>query len=319
MYMAKDMDSMPHLTAEDRKRLGITLCGMNLKTPVIGASGTYGFGTEYGDFIDLADVGAVVSKGLTPLPREGNPGVRIAETPSGMLNSIGLENPGVDHFLEHILPESRKLGTAFIANFSAGCVDEFAVMAEKLDVPGIDAVEVNISCPNVKDGGIVFGTDPHAAAAVTRAVREHTSKPVIMKLSPNVTDITEIARAVEDAGADAVSLINTLMGMVVDIERRRPLLGNVTGGLSGDAVRPVALRMVWQTAKAVKIPVIGMGGISSAEDAIAFMMAGAAAVEVGAENFRDPTAVVRIAAGMSKWMKAHGYESPADLIGILES
>ena len=318
MYMAKDMDSMPHLTAEDRKRLGITLCGMNLKTPVIGASGTYGFGMEYGDFIDLADVGAVVSKGLTPLPREGNPGVRIAETPSGMLNSIGLENPGVDHFLEHILPESRKLGTALIANFSAGCVDEFAVMAEKLDVPGIDAVEVNISCPNVKDGGIVFGTDPHAAAAVTRAVQEHTSKPVIMKLSPNVTSIAEIAKAAEAGGADAVSLINTITGMKIDINRRKFVLANKTGGMSGPAVHPVAVRMVYETANAVNIPIIGMGGITNAADAIEMILAGATAVSVGTANFVNPKTTEQIVDGIAEYMYKYGVRDIKELVGAVK-
>ncbi|HJG07338.1 MAG TPA: dihydroorotate dehydrogenase, partial [Megamonas hypermegale] len=275
--------------------LAVKIGNLELKNPVMGASGTFGFGKEYEDFLDVNEIGAIVTKGVTPKPRAGNPGVRIAETPAGMLNCIGLENPGVDAFICDILPKIKKYNTAVIVNISASTVEEYAEMAWRLDIDGVDAVEVNISCPNVKEGGIVFGTDPKAAAAVTRAVKTHTSKTVIVKLSPNVTDITVMAKAVEEAGADAISMINTLTGMVIDINTRKPLLGNITGGLSGPAVKPVAVRMVWQVAKAVKIPIIGMGGITCAEDAIEFMLAGATAVAVGAYNFVDPSALKVVA------------------------
>ncbi|MDY4883186.1 MAG: dihydroorotate dehydrogenase, partial [Anaerovibrio sp.] len=264
------------------ERLATDFAGIKLKTPVMGASGTFGFGIEYKDFLDLGDVGAIISKGLTPLPRPGNTGVRVAETPGGMLNCIGLENPGIDVFLRDILPRVQQEAseTAFIANFSAGTVEEYGMMAAKLDVDGVDGVEVNISCPNVKEGGIVFGTDPRAAAAVTEAVKKNTKKPVIVKLSPNVTDIALMARAVEEAGADAIALINTLTGMVIDTRTWQPLLGNITGGLSGPAVKPIAVRMVWQAAQAVKIPILGLGGITCGEDAVEFLLAGASAVAV---------------------------------------
>ena len=279
-------------------RLATDFAGIKMKTPVMGASGTFGFGIEYKDFLDLKQVGAIISKGLTPVPRAGNKGVRIAETPAGMLNCIGLENPGIDKFLTDILPQLRKEAseTAFIANFSAGTVEDYGMMAAKLDVDGVDGVEVNISCPNVKEGGIVFGTDPKAAAAVTEAVKKNTSKPVIVKLSPNVTDITVMAKAVEEAGADAIALINTLTGMVIDTRSWKPLLGNITGGMSGPAIRPIAVRMVWQAAQAVRIPILGLGGITCGQDAIEFLLAGASAVAVGAENFVHPDAVVQVAA-----------------------
>jgi len=298
-------------------RLATDFAGIRMATPVMGASGTFGFGVEYSDFLDLDQVGAIISKGLTPLPRAGNEGVRIAETPSGMLNCIGLENPGIDVFLRDILPKVRKEApnTAFIANFSGSSVEDYGMMAEKLDVEGIDGVEVNISCPNVKEGGIVFGTDPKAAAAVTRAVKDHTKKPVIVKLSPNVTDITEMAKAVEDAGADALALINTLTGMVIDINSWRPLLGNVTGGLSGPAVKPVAVRMVYQVAQAVQIPIMGLGGIATAEDAIEFLLAGASTVAVGAENFIHPDAVVKVAEGIDAYLAQRGLKHVSELVG----
>ena len=229
------------------ERIAVQFAGISMKTPVMGASGTFGFGVEYSDFLDLDHVGAIISKGITPLPRPGNPGVRVAETPAGMLNCIGLENPGVEVFKRDILPKVHQAcQTPLIVNISAGTAEEYGELAAQLDVDGVAALEVNISCPNVKEGGIVFGTQPEAAAAVTRSVKDHTRKPVIVKLSPNVTDITVMAKAVEAAGADAVSLINTLTGMAIDIKTRRPLLGNITGGLSGPAVKPVALRMVWQ-------------------------------------------------------------------------
>lgn len=298
--------------------LAVKIGNLHLKNPVMGASGTFGFGREYADFLDVNEIGAIVTKGVTPLPRSGNPGVRIAETPSGMLNCIGLENPGVEVFINEILPEIKKYDTAVIVNISAGTVEEYAKMAYLLDVDGVDALEVNISCPNVKEGGIVFGTDPKAAVAVTHAVKTHTSKTVIVKLSPNVTDIVAMAKAVEEAGADAISMINTLTGMVIDINTRKPLLGNITGGLSGPAVKPIAVRMVWQVAKAVNIPIIGMGGITCAEDAVEFMLAGASAVAVGAYNFVEPSALKNIADGIGEYMQKHGIEDVNELIGGLK-
>ena len=299
----------------DMSKLGIDFLGIPMKTPVMGASGTFGFGLEYTDFLDLDNVGAIISKGITPLPRAGNPGVRIAETPAGMLNCIGLENPGVHAFKRDILPRVMAHNTPFIVNMSAGSVEEYGELAAALDIPGVDAVEVNISCPNVKEGGIVFGTQPEAAAAVTKAVKDHTHKPVIMKLSPNVTDITVMAKAVEDAGADAISLINTITGMAVDIYTQKPLLGNITGGLSGPAIKPVALRMVWQAAQAVKVPILGLGGIASWQDAIEFMLVGASSVAVGAYNFVNPGAVEEIAAGMAVYCDEMGIDHISDIVG----
>ena len=299
------------------ERLATDFAGIKLKTPVMGASGTFGFGIEYKDFLNLGDVGAIISKGLTPLPRPGNNGVRVAETPGGMLNCIGLENPGIEGFLRDILPKVRQeaADTAFIANFSAGTVEDYGMMAARLDGDGVDGVEVNISCPNVKEGGIVFGTDPRAAAAVTEAVKKNTKKPVIVKLSPNVTDIALMARAVEEAGADAIALINTLTGMVIDTRTWQPLLGNITGGLSGPAVKPIAVRMVWQAAQAVKIPILGLGGITCGEDAVEFLLAGASAVAVGAENFVHPDAVVRVAEDIDAYLAARGLEHVSQLVG----
>lgn len=299
------------------ERLATDFAGIKMKTPVMGASGTFGFGIEYKDFLNLGDVGAIISKGLTPLPRPGNNGVRVAETPGGMLNCIGLENPGIEGFLRDILPKVRQeaADTAFIANFSAGTVEDYGMMAARLDVDGVDGVEVNISCPNVKEGGIVFGTDPRAAAAVTEAVKKNTKKPVIVKLSPNVTDIALMARAVEEAGADAIALINTLTGMVIDTRTWQPLLGNITGGLSGPAVKPIAVRMVWQAAQAVKIPILGLGGITCGEDAVEFLLAGASAVAVGAENFVHPDAVVRVAEDIDAYLAARGLEHVSQLVG----
>ena len=302
----------------NRERLAVEIAGIRMATPIMGASGTFGFGMEYEEFLDLADVGAVVSKGITPKPRAGNGGVRIAETPAGMLNSIGLENPGIEAFCRDILPEAAKLPTSFIVNISAGTAEEYGEMAQMLDVDGVDGIEVNISCPNVKEGGIVFGTDPRQAARVTQEVKKHTKKPVIVKLSPNVTDIPQMARAVEEAGADAVSLINTLTGMAIDVEKRQPLLGNITGGLSGPAVKPIALRMVYQAAHVVSIPVIGMGGIQTGEDVAAFLLVGASAVEIGAENFANPRAVVEAAEGLDVYLERQGIEHARDLIGALE-
>ena len=299
----------------NKERIAVNFAGISMKTPVMGASGTFGFGLEYADFLDIDNIGAIISKGITPLPRPGNPGVRVAETPAGMLNCIGLENPGVDAFKRDILPEVSRHNTPLIVNISAGTAEEYGELAAKLDVDGVAALEVNISCPNVKEGGIVFGTDPKAAASVARSVKDHTSKPVIMKLSPNVTDITVMAKAVEDAGADAVSLINTLTGMAIDIYTQKPLLGNITGGLSGPAVKPVALRMVWQVANAVKIPALGLGGIASWQDAVEFMLAGASAVAVGAYNFVNPCAVEEIAEGMDAYCEKMGISHISEIIG----
>lgn len=301
------------------EHIAVTFTGISMKTPVMGASGTFGFGVEYEDFLNLDHVGAVISKGITPLPRAGNPGVRIAETQAGMLNCIGLENPGLEAFKRDILPLTMNYQAPLIVNISAGTAEEYGEMAAALDVEGVAALEVNISCPNVKEGGIVFGTDPKAAAAVTTQVKTHTKKPVIVKLSPNVTDITVMAKAVEAAGADAVSLINTLTGMAIDINTRRPLLGNITGGLSGPAVKPIALRMVWQTAKAVQIPILGLGGIASWQDAIEFMLAGASAVAVGAYNFLNPRAVEEIADGMEAYCSEQGISNISDIVGQLQS
>lgn len=300
------------------ERLAVEIAGIKMNTPVMGASGTFGFGMEYQDFLNLHEVGAVFSKGITPQPRAGNPGVRIAETPSAMLNSIGLENPGLEVFKRDILPQAAQLPTAFIVNISAGTVEEYGEMAAALDVDGVDGLEVNISCPNVKEGGIVFGTDPKAAAAVTASVKKHTHKPVIVKLSPNVTSIATMAQAVEAAGADGISLINTIMGMAIDIRRRRPLLGNITGGMSGPAVKPIALRMVWQAAQAVRIPVIGLGGITSAEDAIEFLLAGASGVQVGAQNFQDPGVIAKITQGLDEYLAQNGLQHVSELVGALK-
>lgn len=298
--------------------LAVTIAGIHMKTPVIAASGTFGFGLEYKDFIDLNEIGAIAVKGLTLEARSGNQGRRIAETPSGMLNSIGLENPGVDAFLATILPQLKQYDVPVIANISGNTVEEYALMAKKLTVAGVAGLEVNISCPNVKNGCLAFGVDPESAALVTRAVKNNTSLPVIVKLSPNVTDIVTVAKAVEAAGADAVSLINTLLGMAIDIHSWRPVLGNVVGGLSGPAVKPVALRMVWQVAKAVNVPVIGMGGIMTAEDALEFMLAGAAAVSVGTASLVNPRAAADIAQGMQDYLQKKNLQHINDIVGKLQ-
>ena len=298
-------------------RLNVTLCGIELDNPVIPASGTFGFGYEFADYYDINELGTFSFKGTTALPRFGNPTPRIAETPSGMLNAVGLQNPGVDRVIAEELPKMKRVfSKPVMANVSGFSVGEYVEVVEKLD--GEEAVgwfEVNISCPNVHGGGMSFGTDPKAAAEVTRAVRKATKKPIILKLSPNVTDVTEIARAVESAGADGVSLINTLLGMRIDLARKRPLLANTTGGLSGPAVFPVALRMVYQTAKAVKIPVVGMGGVGRAEDVIEMMLAGATAVEVGAANLVDPYACRDIIRDLPGVMDKYGIENLQDIIG----
>ena len=298
-------------------RLNVTLCGIELDNPVIPASGTFGFGYEFAEYYDINQLGTFSFKGTTAQPRFGNVTPRIAETPSGMLNAVGLQNPGVDRVLSEELPKLKKVfSKPVMANVSGFSVGEYVEVVEKLDAePSIGWFEVNISCPNVHGGGMSFGTDPKAAAEVTKAVRAATKKPIILKLSPNVADITAIARAVEDAGADGVSLINTLLGMRIDIGRRKPLLGNITGGLSGPAVFPVALRMVYQTARAVKIPVIGMGGVSRAEDVIEMMLAGATAVEVGAANLVDPYACRDIIRDLPGAMDRYKIENLQDIIG----
>lgn len=301
-------------------QMQVDFCGLKMPSPVIAASGTFGFGLEYEEYVHLDRIGGVAVKGLTREPRRGNEGVRIAETPGGILNCIGLENPGVDVFLCEILPQLREHSTVpVIANISGNTPADYEYMASVLNVDGVDALEVNISCPNVKNGCLAFGVDPHSAAEVTRIVRAASRKPVIVKLSPNVTDIVGIALAVEAAGADGISLINTLLGMAIDAERRVPLLGNITGGLSGPCVKPVALRMVWQVAQAVSVPVCGMGGITTGLDAIEFMLAGATCVSVGTATLVDPAAVERVGVEMAAWCEAHGVQDINEIIGTLKT
>ena len=293
--------------------------GLAIKNPVMTASGTFGYGLEYGDFIDLNRLGGVLVKGTTLHPRQGNPYPRMAETPSGMLNAVGLQNKGVDYFCEHIYPTIFGYDTVMIVNVSGSQVEDYIETAEKINaLERIPAIELNISCPNVKEGGMAFGVTCAGAASVVRAVRAVYDKTLIVKLSPNVTDITEIARAVEAEGADSISMINTLLGMAIDVEKRRPVLSTITGGLSGPAVKPIALRMVWQTAQAVKVPIIGMGGIASATDAIEFLLAGASAVEVGTYNFVDPSVTTQIVDGIEDYMHRHGFTDIQDLIGALQ-
>ena len=302
------------------ERLHTNLLGIEMKAPVLTASGTFGFGEEFADFVDLSLLGGVMVKGTTLKPRRGNEGVRITETAggAGMLNCIGLENPGVELFLQETLPRISQYGMNIIVNISGSTVEEYGVLAEMLDVPGVAAIELNVSCPNVREGGIVFGTDPEAASAVVKEAKAHTRKPVIIKLSPNVTDIVQMAKAVEAAGADAISLINTLMGMEIDIERRQPVLGNVTGGLSGPCVKPVALRMVYQVSRAVKVPIIGMGGISCWQDAVQFFLAGADAIAVGTANFANPAVTMEICEGLEKYLESHGLKNITELVDWLE-
>lgn len=298
--------------------LNVKIGGLSLKNPVLTASGTFGYGEEFSDFIDLSRIGGFITKGTTLNPREGNDYPRMAETASGMLNCVGLQNKGVDHFIEHIYPRIKAFKTNIIVNVSGASPDDYAQCAGKLAVlEHVPAIELNISCPNVKDGGMAFGVTCEGASSVVRAVRQAYPKTIIVKLSPNVTDIAAIACAVENEGADAVSLINTLMGMAIDVEHRCSKLSIGTGGLSGPAIKPVALRMVWQVAKAVKIPVIGMGGIMNAIDAIEFFMAGATAVEIGVANFIDPAISVKIAEGIDEWMVAHHIDDIHDIIGAL--
>jgi len=291
-----------------------------LKNSVMTASGTFGYGLEYADLMDISRLGAIIVKGTTAEPRQGNPYPRMAETPAGMLNAVGLQNRGVDYFVDKIYPAIRSIDTAMIVNVGGSTVETYVECAEKIAaLDDIPAIELNISCPNVKQGGMGFGLCASSAAEVVRAVRRVYPRTLIVKLSPNVTDITEIARAVEAEGADAVSLINTLLGMAVDAERRRPILSTVTGGLSGPCVKPVALRMVWQTAKAVRIPVIGLGGIASWRDAVEFMLAGATAVQIGTSNFVDPTVSLKVIDGIAAYCERHGFHHASELVGALET
>ena len=299
--------------------LRVNIAGLDLVNPVLTASGTFGYGIEYQDFIDLSQLGGVIVKGTTLQPREGNPYPRMAETAQGMLNCVGLQNKGVDYFCEHIYPQIKDIKTNMIVNVSGNSPEDYAECARRIDeLDCIPAIELNISCPNVKHGGMAFGTTPEGAASVVKAVREAYKKTLIVKLSPNVSSITDIALAVQDAGADAVSLINTLMGMAIDIEKRERVLSIGTGGLSGPAVKPVALRMVYQVARAVQIPVIGLGGISNAKDAIEFLLAGASAIEIGTANFLDPAISVKVAQGINEYLDKHGFASVKDIVGICE-
>lgn len=298
--------------------MSVEIAGVTLKNPVMTASGTFGSGKEYSEYFELSDLGAVVTKGIAQEPWKGNPTPRVAETPAGMLNAIGLMGPGVEAFLRDDMPYLASLGTKVIVNVCGHSEEEYLAVIETLsDVKDIDLLELNISCPNVKAGGIAFGTDPKKAEALTRAAKEKAAQPLIVKLSPNVTDIREIAKAAESGGADAVSLINTITGMKIDVKTRRFVLANKTGGLSGPAIHPVAVRMVYEVSNAVDIPVIGMGGIASAEDAIEFMMAGASAVAVGMFNFHDPCATVKIVRDMQTWCASHGVEKVSSLTGIV--
>ena len=298
--------------------LSVNISDLRLKNPVMTASGTFGYGLEFADLMPLDGIGGIIVKGTTLRPREGNDYPRMAETASGMLNCVGLQNKGVDYFCEHIYPQIKDIDTNMIVNVSGSSPDDYAECAARVDaLDKIPAIELNISCPNVKDGGMAFGVTCVGASSVVKAVRERYHKTLIVKLSPNVTDITEIARAVEAEGADSVSLINTLMGMAIDIEKRKKVLSIGTGGLSGPAVKPVALRMVYQVAKAVKIPVIGLGGICSAKDAIEFLMAGATAIEIGTANFLDPTISIKVRDGINEWLDAHGCHSVQEIIGVL--
>ncbi len=302
-----------------KPEMSVEIAGFKMRNPVMTASGTFGYGEEFAGYVDLESLGAIITKGLSLKPRAGNPTPRIVETQGGMLNAIGLQNVGIDAFIEKKAPFFRTITTPVIANFFGNTPEEYAEMAERLDrIPEVAAVEVNISCPNVKHGGIVFGTDPKSAYAVVKLVREATVKPVIVKLSPNVTDIVEMAHACVDAEADALSLINTLTGMAIDLNKRKPVLANVTGGLSGPAIKPIALRMVWQVARAVSIPVIGIGGIMTAGDALEFMLAGATAVQIGTANFLEPGTAQTIALGMEQYLVDNGIADIKELIGTLE-
>ena len=299
--------------------LSIEIGKLKLKNPVLTASGTFGYGEEFADFIDLNRLGGIVVKGTTLHRREGNPYPRMAETPSGMLNAVGLQNKGVDHFIEEIYPRISHLDTNIIVNVSGSSIDDYVAVCEKLNpLDKVAAVEINISCPNVKQGGMGFGTTCSGAESVTRAVRKAYDGTMIVKLTPNVTDITEIARAAEAAGADALSLTNTFLGMAIDVEKRRPMLSTITGGLSGPCIRPIAVRMVWQVARAVKVPVVGLGGIMNGRDAIEFLLAGASAVQIGTANFVDPQVTIKTIDFIEDYLKRHHFSAVSQLIGAME-
>lgn len=299
--------------------LSVEIGKLKLKNPIMTASGTFGYGEEFADFIDLNRLGGIIVKGTTLHHREGNPYPRMAETPSGMLNAVGLQNKGVDYFIEHIYPRIKDLDTRVIVNVSGSCIDDYVAVCEKLSpLDKVAAVEINISCPNVKQGGMGFGTTCSGAESVTSAVRKAYDGTTIVKLTPNVTDITEIARAVEAAGADAVSLTNTFLGMAIDVEKRKPMLSTITGGLSGPCIRPIAVRMVWQVANAVKVPVVGLGGIASGRDAIEFLLAGATAVQIGTANFVDPQVTVKAIDYIEDYLKRHQIANVRELIGGME-
>lgn len=299
--------------------LKVSIAGVEFQTPVIAASGTFGFGREFSEFYNLSSLGGISCKGITLQERPGNPPPRIAETPGGMLNSVGLQNPGVDHFIENDLPWLKQQGTVVIANIAGNTPEDYCRMAEKLSDTSVDMIELNISCPNVKQGGVQFGTTCAGVENITAAVRKHCKKPLMVKLSPNVSDIAEIASAAESAGADAISMINTLTGMRIDIRTRRPILHNNTGGLSGPAVFPVAVRMVWQAYQKVKIPIVGMGGVSTWQDAVELMLAGASAVQVGTALFSDPFVPVEIADGLNKYLDDNKIENVSDLTGKVQA
>ena len=299
--------------------LSVNIGELQMNNPVMTASGTFGYGEEFADFIELSRIGGIIVKGTTLHKREGNPYPRMAETPSGMLNAVGLQNKGVHYFVEHIYPHIKDIQTNMIVNVSGSAIEDYAETAAIInELDKIPAIELNISCPNVKQGGMAFGVTAKGAEEVVKAVRSVYKKTLIVKLSPNVTDITEIARAAEESGADSVSLINTLLGMAIDAERRRPILSTVTGGMSGAAVKPIALRMVWQVAKSVNIPVIGLGGIMDWKDAVEFMLAGASAIQIGTANFIDPAVTVKVEDGINNYLDRHGYKSVKDIIGALE-
>ena len=299
--------------------LNIKVGTLQLKNPVMTASGTFGYGTEYSDFMDISRIGGIIVKGTTLRDRQGNPYPRMAETPSGMLNAVGLQNKGIEHFINHIYPTVKNIDTNILVNLSGSTIEDYIEGAEKLnELEKIPGIELNISCPNVKEGGMAFGTSCLSAAQVVREVRRVYKNDIMVKLSPNVTDISEIALAVEAEGADSVSLINTLLGMAINSETRRPVLSTITGGLSGPAVKPIALRMVWQVAQAVKIPVVGMGGIMNATDAIEFILAGASAIQVGTANFIDPTVTIKVMDGINDYLDRHHFSSISDIIGAME-
>lgn len=303
-----------------KPNMSVEIAGIKLRNPVMTASGTFGYGREFADYMDLESIGAIITKGLSMKPKAGNNTPRIVETPGGMLNAIGLQNVGIDAFISTKLPFLRTVGTPVIVNLYGNSLEEYGELAARIDgIAEVAGVEVNISCPNVKQGGIVFGTDPGAAFQVVELVRKSTTKPLIVKLSPNVTDIVSMAKACVDAGAESLSLINTLTGMAIDINKRRPVLANITGGLSGPAIKPVALRMVWQVSRAVKVPLIGIGGVMNATDAIEFIMAGASAVQVGTANFLNPAAAQEIAEGMENWLVDNGVADIKELVGCLKA